>query len=63
MVPYDHLRVQFLDTPVRDMLDQYVTGDNAKLYYSFAVVTSKRDHSLQGLIGYRDIFAALLGRV
>ncbi len=63
MTPISHLKLQMLDTNLSEMLKQYMPDDVSKIYYSFAVVSARDADDpprLEGLIGYREIFKAVL---
>lgn len=60
IVPLGKLKTQHKQTPLKQMIEQYMSGDISKLYYSFPVTESVHNPRLVGLIGYREIFEALL---
>lgn len=61
MVPPNHLKCQKESTSLARMLKDYLPGEVATLYYSLPVVEEHpKFYKLLGLIGYRDIFQALL---
>ncbi|MCL4256450.1 MAG: CBS domain-containing protein, partial [Anaerolineae bacterium] len=60
MAQLQFLRLQTPETTLEDMLKEYVSSDQSKIFYSFPVVSSKENPEFLGLVGYRDIFRALL---
>ena len=60
MAKLQFLRLQTPETLLEDMLKEYVSSDQSKIFYSFPVVSSKENPEFLGLVGYRDIFKALL---
>lgn len=63
IVPFYHLKLQGLYTPLSTVVD-FLRTKEAKMYYSFPVVldpdNKESPQSLLGIISYRDIFRALL---
>lgn len=63
MTPVENLKLQTPDTPIANLLPIYVNTDYAVMYYSFAVAERddpKNPGRFLGLVGYREIFRAVL---
>lgn len=63
IAPPGKLKLQTPDTPLADLLPIYVQSDYAKMYYSFPVVERSDPNNpgaFLGLVGYREIFRAVL---
>ena len=62
MVAVNLLKLQTLTTSLSKMLEEYLPNNISATYYSFAVVDDrkKRQPELLGMIGYRELFHAIL---
>jgi CBS domain-containing protein len=62
MVPVTSLKLQTLGTSLSRMLEEYLPNNIAATYYSFVVIDDKKKPkpNLLGMIGYRDLFRAIL---
>lgn len=58
----ENLRNQFVNTPIEVMLKDYVTDESYRYLYSVPVIEEdgKPLPILKGLIGYRDVFRAMI---
>jgi CBS domain-containing protein len=56
----DELIVQTPETGLRETIFEYLKDKYSERWFAFAVVNNKKEQIFEGLIGYRDIFKAML---